>query len=390
MVSTPTTQIYGLDITDAIGYDSIEPNGPSPKISDFPSSSFPYPSSSYGGISNSLYKFNLLTGVALSIDELKEIISEVNNAPEGGELFPFDADHSVYIQKASSTRMKPKTAFVSGVPQNIFESTLTVYTTDNYLYGPNQILYSGLYTTLPQISTMTNAGTEPSGPDYIVLSGYKDTSTNRYTSGVSIGIDDYSLTVIDKMAQNDLLIVDRFGHITHKYETDFGLLYSELQKDFHGSDYVNYGTSGTIAHEAFYMYSDAKLLFPSYGPLLAFSTPFVELEVSALTGTPTISYAFIDDLSDIEEVSTEIELGYNKIYLPDCQGKGTMFIGVTTDDSSTITLESFNAEVMRDVSREEMPSIDPGESGTFTIDENDWSSGAVNRMEVHYRDVFSG
>jgi hypothetical protein len=182
--------------------------------------------------------------------------------------------------------------------------------------------------------------------------------------------------------------IDRFGNVLHKKYTDFPMVYASLQAALGGSTFVDYGTGGSIAHEAFVMGNNGKLMFPFYGPLPAAGSPYIEVTLASVVGSPEVEVAFASDLSDSEAITYTLKAGVNKIYVPECEGEDFISVGITTGASSSCTISEILAQVPRYISPDEFPIIEMNDTFSYTISDGEFSNHTLEALHFVYRDVF--
>lgn len=237
----------------------------------------------------------------------------------------------------------------------------------------------------------SNNGVLPAGLDYLLASGDYQSAQYVTNFGVNTYLNDYSelqgyILLCSKLMRGDRFEVNRWGEVNHFYETDFPMVYADLQIDLQGSTYVNYGSGGSIAHEALHLGTNGKIIMPFWGPLPIAANPYIEVWVTAITGTPIVQAALESDLSDLAGWAGTLQLGYNKVYIPYAIGATNVFFGITTDGSSGITISSIKGFVKRYIAPSASCLVDPGESFHITIAGG--GGGWLKQLEFYYRDLF--
>jgi hypothetical protein len=240
---------------------------------------------------------------------------------------------------------------------------------------------------LPQTSSLTNGGYYPAPLDYLYLSGKYDASLGL-TRDLRLQMGDYDIALCVALMGRDKFKLDRFGQIIHSKETNFSENYATLQAEMMGDVFVDYGTNGSMEYEEFILGNDGAFMFPFRGPLPVREPPHLEVVISRIVGNPTFYKSITSDLSDVDAIEYSLKLGTNKIYIPACEGEGFVSFGIMTDSSSSCTIDSIKAEVMRYIAPESIPMAEVGEDFTVTISDSESSNHMLSAMQLVYRDLY--
>lgn len=402
MTTTPYIEINGLILTpNAAGPERLHvthsgcvtPSGGGIKVDEYNYPWRDYATASHGGRQLRKWKVEVASFTRSDIDEF---LDYVNNAPIDSEFYPESSDRCCYVYMAHAEATKPILAAhpVTGVWTWWYKALAEIVVRGAWMYGPDQGIPLTADTTLPQTaSSLVNNGVLPAGLDYLLVSGGYDTDyvSQLYVNtwvNLNTELQGY-IELCAKMMRNDRFEVNRWGEVVHSYETDFPMSYANLQKDLQGSTYMNYGSGGSIAYQALHLGTSGKILMPLWGPLpiAASPLPYVEVWVTAITGSPVVQAATQSDLSDIADWSGALHLGYNKVYIPFASGMTNLFMGITTDGSSQITISKIKGCLSRYIAPSSWYQVDPGE--TFSITAWRLSGGStVALIELCYRDIF--
>ncbi|OPX80440.1 MAG: hypothetical protein A4E45_00060 [Methanosaeta sp. PtaB.Bin039] len=388
-------EINGLDCGDV-----IEENGVSTEGGDLQAEMVSYPGRRWGMYLNRgrpprVWKFRARFPTRVAMEEW---IAEIRNAPAGSECFPFESSRGFYIAQADARVLKAECVSDPSTGDDVwlYRAEARIVAQEPWLLGPDKGLAIETAESLPWglLDILTNEGYEPAGLDYLMASG--NFSSPNYATDLTFSIvpdDDHtptdrSIELCDKLMRRDQFEVDRFGFIEHEYETNFPMSYSQFQNDLHGSSFVNYGTGGSIAENAFVMAASAKLIMPFYGPLpICEPNPVFELDITSLTGTPDIKVAFETNLSDLAAIDHDaLVVGENVIKIPDCIAEDFVAIGVTTGAGEGLTISRVRGAVSRYIPASQMPLTDPDE--TFHLQVNAGGSAALLGLICTYRDIY--
>lgn len=382
MTVEPYVSFHGRILSNLVHADEISMSGGGRKIDSYSGPGREDADISETGRNHVTYKFEMLS---LTRADLEAAISDLNTAPEDAELYPFSNDRCVYASQAYAVRSRAKP--VSG-PDVLCYADATIAASDGRLLGPDQGEGLLLSQAMPFSDTFTNAGYYENTIDYLYVSGGYD-AMNGLTRELLLTCGDYVIPLCDQLMWKDSFKLDRFGNVKHRKETGFPMVYSSLQSALGGSGFVNYGTGGSITYQAFHMANSGKLLFPFYGPLPIRSTPYLEIVLSSMVGSPKIQVAYDAELSDIEDVpNVTLKAGTNRIYLPDAEGEDLIVFGITTDDSASVTVEYVLAEVQRYIAEDELPLIEIGDEATFVVSDGEYSNHQIEAINLVYRDLF--
>jgi hypothetical protein len=144
-----------------------------------------------------------------------------------------------------------------------------------------------------------------------------------------------------------------------------------------------------MGYQALLLDNTARIMFPFYGPLPIREAPYLEVVISRLVGHPDISIAYSSDLSDIATMENfELKAGLNKIWIPESEGEDFISFGITTDDSSSCTISSIMAKVVRYVATNAIPMVAPDEDFDIIVSDGEFSNKMLSGMQVTYRDVY--
>jgi hypothetical protein len=384
MTDTPYVRLHGLEITDdtpanrVIVRDSLNISGGGRKVEGNSCPGIEYAAVTENGREMVKFTFQVWSKTRADIERVR---MEANNCPVGAEFQPFNSSQILYVSKASASIAKPK-AYIDGWG---YYSDIEVYCRDSFFLGEFQGIPYSLDVSLPQTVSLTNNGNYESGLDYLLASGGYDALLG-YTDDFAFAIDDVELRLCDQLLRGDVFRVSSVGDVLHSYETEFPRTYAGMQADLHGSSYVDYGTGGSIAYQSFVMANSAKFMMTFKGPLPVKDRPYLEIECTAVIGSPRVSYAVEADLSDIEDLDVDLEVGVNKIYLPSLEGEDDVYIGVTTNASSSLTLSRIYAQVPRYISSDEMPKISPLDAFVLKISDGESSNHLLDCLYASYRD----
>lgn len=371
---------HGLTLTEVTDIDGVQESGGKRKTGSYSGKDRDYADLWEEGRDEASYSVELHSATRA---DLEEAIAEFNTAPFDAEFYPRESDRCVYAAYASANR--PKILQTAG-PSLYYYADAEIIARNGYTYGTEQ--GTGLLkdVALPYTgASLTNAGYYDSTLDFLYLSGGYDGGP---TKDITLNLGDYSILLCSQMMWKDSFKVDRFGNVLHSKETDFPMIYTSLQAALGGATYADYGTGGRIGHEAFYMGNSAKLYFPFHGPLPVQEPPYLELTLSGVVGSPAVEYALAGDLTDSEVVSFTLKDGVNKIYIPDCDGEDFVAFGLTTDSTSSCTVENALAEVRRYISPDEFPVLPINESFGYSITDEEHSNHILEALHFVYRDVF--
>ncbi|MCZ7406364.1 MAG: hypothetical protein O8C67_15745, partial [Candidatus Methanoperedens sp.] len=144
------------------------------------------------------------------------------------------------------------------------------------------------------------------------------------------------------------------------------------------------GTGPSWTQNACVITQNGVILIPLFGPLLIWSA-YLEINVTALTGSPKACF-WVDENVGLETLSNEITLGYNKLWFPDTQGYGTIYLGIRCPEGSSITLYDMNFVVRRDLSQEELEFIEPADTGAISLVAG--GSAKFSKCEAYFRDAY--
>ena len=390
-MTSPYFSISNYDFTSIVTYSgSVSPSGGDLKVDEYN-----YPWRNYATAVNSGRKLRKYAVEVASLvrSDIETFMNVVNNAQQDDEFCPGDSDRAAYVYMAHAEATKPDLVAnpVTGIMCWWYKAKAEITVRGAWLYGPDQGQALVSNKTIPSSSAFTNNGNIAAGIDYVLASGGYDTDYMK-----NLGVYSYLtnsnelqgyILLCTKMMRNDRLEFNRWGEVRHSYSTNFPMIYAELQKDLQGSGFMNYGTGGSIGLNALHLGNNGKIIMPFWGPLPISLPPYLEVWVTAITGTPIVQSGNASDLSDLAGWSHTLQLGYNKIYTPLNTGMTDVFFGITTGGSDAITISSIKGVVNRYVAPSSMYLIDPGASFTFGV--TCFGGGTLlNQLEYNYRDLF--
>ena len=390
-MTSPYFSISNYDFTSIVTYSgSVSPSGGDLKVDEYN-----YPWRNYATAVNSGRKLRKYAVEVASLvrSDIETFMNVVNNAQQDDEFCPGDSDRAAYVYMAHAEATKPDLVAnpSTGIMCWWYKAKAEITVRGAWLYGPDQgqVLVSNK--TIPCSSAFTNNGNIAAGIDYVLASGGYDTDYMK-----NLGVYSYLtnsnelqgyILLCTKMMRNDRLEFNRWGEVRHQYSTNFPMIYAELQKDLQGSGFMNYGTGGSIGLNALHLGNNGKIIMPFWGPLPISLPPYLEVWVTAITGTPIVQSGNASDLSDLAGWSHTLQLGYNKIYTPLNTGMTDVFFGITTGASDAITISSIKGVVNRYVAPSSMYLPDPGATFTFVV--TSFGGGTLlSQLEYNYRDLF--
>ena len=389
-MTSPYFSISNYDFTSIVTYSgSVSPSGGDLKVDEYN-----YPWRNYATAVNSGRKLRKYAVEVASLvrSDIETFMNVVNNAQQDDEFCPGDSDRAAYVYMAHAEATKPDLVAnpATGIMCWWYKAKAEITVRGAWLYGPDQGQALVSNKTIPSSSFFTNNGSIGAGIDYVLASGGYDTDYMK-----NLGVYSYLtnsnelqgyILLCTKMMRNDRLEFNRWGEVRHQYSTNFPMIYAELQKDLQGSGFMNYGTGGSIGLNALHLGNNGKIIMPFWGPLPISLPPYLEVWVTAITGTPIVQSGNASDLSDLAGWSHTLQLGYNKIYTPLNTGMTDVFFGITTGASDAITISSITGVVNRYVAPSSMYLLDPGASFTFVV--TCFGGGTLlSQLEYNYRDL---
>lgn len=330
-------------------------------------------------------------------DDMDDWLEAVNDIQPGAEAFLFRNDRCVLVELAEAHKVEGQVALdpLTGAPMNFYRAEATLHCLDSYEYGVDKGIAYATAQTLPQTTALiSNAGKIPAGLDYLHVSGDYDAGLG-YTDDLTLSVlAADGATVLDQIELCDILMrgdhwrIDRWGRIEHYYQSDFAQTWSDIAIDLH-SHVLGGALSGNILTidngDYFHMH-----FYGSGYPLPATEDCYIELWVSALTGESFVLTAFETDESDWFTIDYDLKVGYNKIYIPGCEGKDFVLMGVGTDAGASISLSGFRGTVHRYIPYSRLLKIDPGDAFYLKLDDASGSNKKLSAIELAYRDIFWG
>ncbi len=318
-------------------------------------------------------------------EDLDEFLARVNLAYECAEVYPIRADRLCYIGTATAGISE---SFMDGANRNAYNVDVAIACPESYTYGAIQGLPFTKDAALPQTVELTNNGKIPGKLDFLYLRG--GYANGYYTKDVDLSFNQTTIRLINQLCVGDDFQLDRFGNVRHSMDiSGFPMIYTKLQRMLGGSDYVTYGTGGTLSGGELFINYSGKILMPMHGPLpvRANGDPKLVFWVEQLAGTPKVSLSFLPDLSDIEDVDYVIKLGWNEVDIPGCQGKEFVAFGLTTGTTSQVTITDIYWELYRYLAEDLMPTVAPTEEFAITVSDGEWSSHVAD-VQAIYRDGY--
>ena len=161
-----------------------------------------------------------------------------------------------------------------------------------------------------------------------------------------------------------------------------------MSRDLHGIT-----SGGSISSGILTLDNGDHFYMPFRGsgyPLPATEDCYIELWVSALVNDVSVVAAFEPDRSDWFEVDYDLKVGYNRIYIPGCEGQEFVTMGVlaASGASNTISLSAFRGTVHRYIPYSKLLKIDPGDAFYLKLDDAAGSNKKISAVELAYRDIF--
>lgn len=399
MATSPYVEINGLVLVPG-GSDParlhvthsgcVTPSGGGLKIDEYNYPWRDYATALHGGRQLRKYKVEV---ASLTRSDIDEFCDYVNNAPVDSEFYPESDDRCGYIQAAHAETIKPNWVVhpTTGLGCWRYIAIAEIIVRGSWMYAPDQGFPLANDVSLWQTKSFTNNGVLPAGLDYLLASG--DYQSAQYLTNLAVNtyLSNYTelqgyILLCTKMMRNDRFEMNRWGEVSHQYSTIFPMTYSDLQIDFQGSTYCNYGSGGSIALNALHIGNNGKLIFPLLGPLPITANPYIEVWVTSITGNPYINCGFLADLADLPGWNGVLQLGYNKIYMPCALGKTDIFFGIVCGASDAITISSIKGVVQRYIAPSSIYLIDPGLSFSITVEGG--GGLALKQLEFYYRDIF--
>lgn len=380
-MTTLEARIHGLSFADIIDGDSIvDPSGGDLKLDSYSIDGADYAEIEHLGRKEKTYGFDVFT---LTKSDIMRFIEELETAPEDCEFCPYEEDLVTYAKLAHGSVERPL-PYLNGT-ELIWKGHGEVICRDSHFYDADeQGLGYRADQALPVTWTGTNEGTRPGKVDYLMLSG--DYAYGYQTREVDLVFNLNPTRLIDSMLRGDRFVLDRYGNVRHLFKTEMESIYSKLQASLGGSTYFDYA-GGSCAYQDLWIDEDGKMLIPFYGPLPVTSDgcPQLTFYVTNKAGAPKVSYATTPGLGDLTDTEHIITMGWNTVDIPDVQGEEFIAFGLTTDDGQ-ITISSIEATVDRYLA--EVPTVDPGDTLTVTIQDGYYSSHSLSALHMVYRNGY--
>ena len=390
-ISTPYCEIDGLVCTDVV--TSIEPRPGMRSVGKTKLSG-----KRYGRIVDQGQdpKSYLVKARFWDESDMDDWLEAVNDIQPGAEAFLFRNDRCVLVELAEAHKVEGQVALdpLTGAPMNFYRAEATLHCLDSYEYGMDKGIAYATAQTLPQTTALiSNAGKIPAGLDYLHVSGDYDAALG-YTDDLTLSVlAADGTTILDQVELCDILMrgdhwrIDRWGRIEHYYQSNLAQAWADTSVDLHGV------TDGGSISSGVLTLSDGNAFYvPFYGsgyPLPATEDCYIELWVSALANDVSVVAAFETDRSDWFEVDYDLKVGYNKIYIPGCEGKDFMAVGVRAEfgATNTVSLTGFRGAVHRYIPYSRLLKIDPGDAFYLKLDVAG-SNKKLSAVELAYRDIF--
>lgn len=231
---------------------------------------------------------------------------------------------------------------------------------------------------------ISNSGMWPAGIDYIFMSG--DYVDGKYSTDLALNFGTEKIDLCQKLMRGDKWKLGRWGDVLHSYETEFPKTANQQAIDLQG--HFSVGTGG-MAYQACQIGPGGYMMVPFYGPIPSSQAPYMELDVLAVSGGCTISYALAADLSDMVATNSRLKVGLNKIRLPtECIGEDYIAVGIDAGDDGWITLSRFYTEVQRHISENILPVMQPGNAAEISISDAEQSNHTLKQLYLRYRDIY--
>ena len=391
-ISTPYCEIDGLVCTDVV--TSIEPRPGLRSVGKTKLSG-----KRYGRIVDQGQdpKSYLVKARFWDEDDMDDWLEAVNDIQPGAEAFLFRNDRCVLVELAEAHKAEGQVALdpLTGAPMNFYRAEATLHCLDSYEYGTDKGIAYATAQTLPQTTALlSNAGKIPAGLDYLHVSGDYDAGLG-YTDDLTLSIlAADGATVLDQIELCDILMrgdhwrLDRWGRIEHYYQSDFAKSLADIAIDLH-----SIFTGGSISSGVLTLDDGDHFYMQFHGsgyPLPATEDCYIELWVSALVNDVSVVAAFETDRSDWFEVDYDLKVGYNRIYIPGCEGQEFVTMGVlaASGASNTISLSAFRGTVHRYIPYSKLLKIDPGDAFYLKLDDAAGSNKKISAVELAYRDIF--
>jgi hypothetical protein len=393
-ISTPYCEIDGLVCTDVV--TSIEPR---PGMRSVGKTKLP--GKRYGRIVDQGQdpKSYLVKARFWDEDDMDDWLEAVNDIQPGAEAFLFRNDRCVLVEMAEAHKVEGQVALdpLTGAPMNFYRAEATLHCLDSYEYGVDKGIAYATAQTLPQTTALlSNAGKIPAGLDYLHVSGDYDAALG-YTDDLTLSIlAADGTTILDQILLCGLLMrgdhwrLDRWGRIEHYYQSNLSQAWADISTDLHGIT-----SGGSISSGVLTLDNGDYFYIPFRGssyPLPATEDCYIELWISALANDVSVVAAFETDRSDAFDVDYNLKVGYNKVYIPDCEGEDFMAIGVlaASGAANTISLTGFRGTVHRYIPYSRLLKIDPGDAFYLKLDDLAGSNKKISVVELAYRDIFWG
>ena len=386
-ISTPYCEIYGLSCNDVV--QAVDPKPGSRSIDKIK-----IPGRRYGRLADQGQAPSAWEVTARFWDEadMDEWLATINDIEPSIQAYLFRSDRFMLLDFADAHKDSHQIASdpAGTGPMNFYRAKADLYSSAPWEYGADQgIAYATGVISLPQSSSLlTNAGQIDAGLGYLHVSGhygtgYTEDLTLYFMAGDGTTVLD-EVELCDKLMQADAFRVSRWGEVEHYYASDFRRAWADICLDLH-----SLASGGSITGGILTLDEEEYFYMPFYGsgyPLPATDDCYLELWVTALTGTPDAYVAFEIDLSDAVAIDYTLRVGYNKIYIPDTQGADFIGIGLVTANGESISLSKFKGTVNRYTPHSNMYKTKKGDSFILKLDAG--GNEKLSKIELRYNDVF--
>lgn len=389
MVTTPYCEISGLDCNDVV--QAVDPKHGSRSIDKIK-----MPGKRYGRLADQGQSPSAWEVTARFWDEvdMDEWLATINDIEPSIQAYLFRSDRFMLIDYADAHKDTHQIASdpAGTGPMNFYRAKATLYSPAPWEFGADQgIAYTNGVISLPQSSSLlTNAGRIDAGLGYLHASGYylpgtgyTEDLTLYFMAGDGATILD-QVELCDKLMQADAFRVSRWGEVEHYYTSNLGRTWADICLDLH-----SLASGGSISGGILTLDEEEYFYMPFYGsgyPLPATDDCYLELWVTALSGTVSAYVAFETDLSDAVAIDYTLRVGYNKIYIPDAQGADFIGIGLVAAAGGSVSVSKFKGTVNRYMPYSIMYKTTPGDSFILKLDAG--GNEKLSKIELRYNDVF--
>lgn len=372
---TPYCQIHGYDFSSLVHAEGVSPSGGGAGVEEIQ-----IPSRNYADIrpkGRALKKYKIQTIPTKDRELIEAFLMEVNTAPEDAEFYPYDAARHGLIVSAHATLKSG-----SALDKQLYVAEAEITCREPWLCGPDKGMPFDRSVSLPTAKgALVNEGQERAPIAYMQASGQY--FSGSYVENLHVRIydswsdRDRELELCDKLLQGDNFELGWRGECRHTWKMDVANNWDSVatvSQDVHGLVSGGSLSSGVVTLD-----DGDYIMIPFYGPLPVSGdedAACLEFTLSAIGGTGGAVYAGnLVDLSDLTEVSDDLVVGSNKIYIPDMGGEGLTVIGLKADSggANSLAITALKGQVKRYVAPADIPAADPGE--VFGIEV--WSSAGT-------------